>query len=120
MTTLYKTYDGLIFENLWDAEKHEFPRLHSHIHEVKFYDLEGNLMSTEDIDIDHCDQYYLNCSRIEVPTEEALEDLHVFSYVCGWYYISHDIDKPGIWRYIEETFKCNDWKSGRFILEKEL
>lgn len=100
MKILYKSDDGMIFDNEFDCIDHEWRLKHDKsIRLIEFYDKEGNI-----IDDKLSENSYNTVQTIVVPTIEALNTLRQIAEYTGFcnYF---DVEDIGKWQWDDKENK---------------
>jgi hypothetical protein len=91
MRVIYIAEDGKEFDDEYDCQEYEWILNHPHLKDICFYDANdktlGNITS---------EGTYNLADRIEVPNEEALNDLRELGEYCG-FSCYEDINECGEW-----------------------
>ena len=94
MTTLYKAFDGTIFENEWECETYENKLIHFHLKDISFYTIDNHEYFIED---DFSDDIYNNCYKVIIHNSDEFNDFIWLAEYCGWCEFYEQITGPGTW-----------------------
>ena len=106
---IYEACDGAQFNREEDCQIYEIIISHPHLFTICFYTANGEPYYIHRDSTVVADYIYNNSEKVEIHSQEELEDLLWLSKFCGWAEFQKFFTSPGTWIRKEKSFNDFIW-----------